>query len=68
MADNMKDAGRMIKETEKALRDMLIITLTMGSLKKEKRMAKEFTHGPTEKSTMVNGIMDLNMGMESGKV
>ena len=46
---------------------MPITILTLGSSRKGKHMAKEYTHGPTERFTMANGIMVWSMGMEFGK-
>jgi hypothetical protein len=53
---------------ERALNDIRMETPTMAHSRMVKHMGKEYTHGAMEKSTMANGIKDLNMGMVFGEV
>jgi hypothetical protein len=63
----MKGAGLMTSGMAKALRGILMIILTLGSLRLAKRMDKESTLGPMGKSLMASGTKDLSMAMASGK-
>ena len=63
----MRAAGLMTLGMEKALRGILMIILTLGSLRRAKRMDKVSTPGPMGKSLMASGTKDLSMAMASGK-
>jgi hypothetical protein len=64
----MKACGSMIKETK---RDMSVIVMVIPMkviFRKVKLMEREFIIGQTEKCMMENGVKELKMVMECGKV
>lgn len=63
----MKGIGKMISDKEKALKDIQTTILISDILKWEKLMVREYIHGVTARSMMVNGIKVLNMVMGYGE-
>ena len=51
----MRGSGRTTTDQAKALKSTATVTNMKVTLRKEKRMAKVYTTGPTEKSMMANG-------------
>ena len=68
MEGSMKENGNMIWDRAEALKNILMVTLFMVSIKWEKQKEKVYINGIMEKFMMVSGIMDWSMVMEFGKV
>lgn len=64
----MKAIGSMIREIRKDMSVIATATPTKAIFKKVKHMEKEFIAGLMEKFMMENGVKELKMAMECGKV
>lgn len=62
-----REAGRKIRDMVTALRDFQMVIHTSASIIKAKWMAKAYTSGSTEISTMVNGFKESSTDMGAGK-
>jgi len=63
----MKDSGKMITGKAKAWKSTATAINTKATSKEEKRMAREFTTGQTEKSTMESGRTELRRDTACGE-
>jgi len=67
MGDTMRVVGAWTREKAKAMKNLVMATFTKVSTIREKYVAKVFTLGSMEISTMVIGWMVRNTAMECGR-
>lgn len=66
--DILKEIGLMINVMVKDMNIFQMVTFITEIMITEKFMEKDFTHGKTEKHTMVNGKTEWDMETEFGKI
>jgi hypothetical protein len=67
MEECTKEDGWMILEKVMAMRSTTIKISISGTLRREKLMEKDFTHGRMENTTKESGRSGRSMGLESGR-